>query len=66
MKNTYLVKITKQTFKIGDQVIMWWIPACIQGKFMLRHRGSFKIVSILKNGIYKLANKHGTLKATSS
>src|SRR6266540_2935225 len=27
MKNAYLVKYTKQKFKIGDQVTMWWTPS---------------------------------------
>ena len=27
MKNAYFVKSIKQTFKIGDQVTMWWTPA---------------------------------------
>jgi len=27
MKNAYPMKSTKQTFKIEDQVTIWWIPA---------------------------------------
>ncbi len=41
---------------------MWWTLAQIQRKFILRRRGSFKIVAILGNGMYKLADKHETLK----
>ena len=57
------MKFIKQTFKIGDQVTMWWTPAHTQGKFIPRRKGLYKIVTILENGTYKLANKCGTLKA---
>ncbi len=62
MKNAYLVKSTKQTFKMGDQVTMWWTPTRTQGKFVPRHRGLFEIVAILENCTYKLADEHEILK----
>ena len=62
MKNAYPVKSTKQTFKIEDQVIMWWIPAQTQGKFVPQRKGPYEIVAILENGTYKLADECGTLK----
>jgi len=62
MKNAYSVKSTKQRFKIGDQVTMWWTPTRTQGKFVPRHKGSYEIVAILENSIYKLADEHGILK----
>ena len=62
MKNAYPMKSTKQTFKIGDQVIMWWTPACIQGKFVYRHKGPYEVVAILGNSTYKLADERETLK----
>ncbi len=61
MKNAYPMKFTKQTFKIGDQVTIWWIPARTQEKFISRCRGSYEIVAILKNGIYKLADEYEIL-----
>ncbi len=63
MKNTYLVKSTKQTFKIGDQVTMWWIPARTQGKFVPRRKGPYEVIAILDNSTYKLTDKRETLKA---
>ena len=63
MKNAYPVKSTKQTFKIGDQVTMWWTPARTQGKFIPRRKGSYEVVAILGNGTYKLANECEILKA---
>ena len=63
MKNAYPVKSTKQTFKIEDQVIMWWMPARTQGKFVPRRKGPYEVVVILGNDTYKLADEHGTLKA---
>ena len=63
MKNAYPVKFTKQNFKIEDQVTIWWTPARTQGKFVPRRKGLYEIVAILGNGIYKLADKQGTLKA---
>ena len=42
---------------------MWWIPAWTQGKFVPQRKGPYKIVAILGNGTYKLANECGTLKA---
>src|SRR6266542_7172559 len=63
MKNAYPVKFTKQSFKIGDQVTMWWTPARTQGKFVLRRKGPYEVVAILKNGTYKLADERETLKA---
>ncbi len=63
MKNAYPVKSTKQVFKIRDQVTMWWTPARTQGKFVPRRKGPYKVVAILKNGIYKLADECETLKA---
>src|SRR6266542_4613273 len=63
MKNAYPVKSTKQTFKMEDQVTMWWTPTRTQGKFVPRHKGSYEIVAILENSIYKLADEYGTLKA---
>ena len=62
MKNAYLVKSTKQIFKIGDQVTIWWTPAHTQGKFIPQRKGPYEIVAILGNGTYKLADEHGTLK----
>ena len=62
MKNAYLVKTTKQTFKIGDQVTMWWTPARTQEKFVSRRKGLYEIVAILGNGIYKLADECEILK----
>ena len=62
MKNAYPVKSTKQTFKMEDQVTMWWTPTRTQGKFVPRHKGSYEIVAILENSIYKLADEHGILK----
>ncbi len=63
MKSTYLIKSTKQIFKISDQIIMWWTPTRTQGKFVPRCKGSYEIVAILENSTYKLADKHGTFKA---
>ena len=63
MKNAYPVKFTKQSFKIGDQVTMWWTPARTQGKFVPRRKGPYEVVAILGNGTYKLADERGTLKA---
>ncbi len=63
MKNAHPVKSTKQMFKIGDQVTMWWTPAWTQGKFVPQRKGLYEIVAILENSTYKLADKHGTLKA---
>ena len=62
MKNAYPVKSIKQTFKIGDQVTMWWTPTRTQGKFVPRHKGPYEIVAILRNGIYKLSDERETLK----
>ena len=62
MKNAHPVKSTKQTFKIEDQVIMWWILARTQGKFVPRHKGLYEVIAILRNGTYKLADERGTLK----
>src|SRR6266498_39165 len=63
IKNAYPVKFTKQKFKIGDQVTMWWTSARTQGKFVPRHKGPYEVVAILENGTYKLADECGTLKA---
>ncbi len=63
MQNAYPVKFTKQTFKIKDQVTMWWTPAHTQGKFVPRHKGSYEVVAILENSTYKLADERETLKA---
>ncbi len=63
MKNTYPVKFTKQTFKIGNQVTMWWTPAWTQEKFVPKRKGPYKIIAILRNSTYKLADECGTLKA---
>ena len=63
MINAYLVKTTKQTFKIEDKVTMWWTSAWTQEKFISKHRGLFEIVAILRNGTYKLADECGILKA---
>ncbi len=63
MKNTYLVKSTKQSFKVGDQVTMWQTPARTQEKFIPRRKGLYEIVAILRNGTYKLADECETLKA---
>jgi len=57
MKNAYPVKSTKQSFKIGDQVTMWWTPARTQRKFIPRRKGPYEIVAILGNGTYKLADE---------
>ncbi len=57
MKNAYPVKSTKQMFKIGDQVTMWWTLTQIQGKFVPRHKGPYEIIAILRNDMYKLANE---------
>ncbi len=57
MKNAYPVKSTKQTFKIKDQVTMWWTPARTQGKFVPRRKGPYEIIAILRNSTYKLANE---------
>ena len=62
MKNAYPVKSTKQKFKIGDQVTMWWTLARTQGKFVPQRKGPYEIVAILGNSIYKLADKRRTLK----
>ncbi len=56
------MKSTKQTFKIEDQVTMWQTLAQTQGKFVPRRKGPYKVVAILENGIYKLADERGTLK----
>src|SRR6266542_6026926 len=64
MKNTYPMKSTKQNFKIGDQVTMWWTPACTQGKFVPRRKGPYEVVAILGNKSYKLVDERGTLKAS--
>ena len=63
MKNVYPMKSTKQKFKIGDQVTMWWTPARTQGKFVPQRKGPYKVVAILGNGTYKLADERETLKA---
>src|SRR6266498_2812333 len=63
MKNAYPVKFTKQSFKIEDQVTMWWIPARTHGKFVPRCKGPYEVVAILENDSYKLADERGTLKA---
>src|SRR6266540_1687251 len=63
MKNAYPVKSTKQKFKIGDQVTMWWTPARTQEKFVPQRKGSYEVVAILENETYKLANERGILKA---
>src|SRR6266542_6902866 len=63
IKNAYPVKSTKQTFKIGGQVTMWWTPARTQGKFVLGRKGPYEVVAILGNRTYKLADECGTLKA---
>ena len=63
MKNAYPVKSTKQKFKIGDQVTMWWISARTQGKFVPWRKGPYEVVAILENRTYKLADERGTLKA---
>ncbi len=41
---------------------MWWISAWTQEKFIPKHRGLFKIVAILGNSTYKLADERETLK----
>jgi len=63
MKNVYPMKSTKQKFKIGDQVTMWWTPARTQGKFVPQRKGPYEVVAILENETYKLADERGTLKA---
>src|SRR6266498_5029674 len=63
MKNAYPVKSTKQKFKIGDQVTMWWTPAQTQEKFVPWRKGPYEVVAILSNRTYKLADKRETLKA---
>ena len=63
MKNAYSVKFIKQTFKIGDRVTMWWILVRTQRKFVPKHKGSYEVVAILGNGMYKLADERGILKA---
>src|SRR6266540_5438928 len=63
IKNAYPVKSTKQSFKIGDQVTMWWTPARTQGKFVPQRKGPYEVVAILDNGTYKLADERGILKA---
>ncbi len=62
IKNAYAVKSTKQTFKIGDQVTIWWTPARTQGKFVPRRKGPYEVVAILGNSTYKLADERETLK----
>ncbi len=42
---------------------MWWKPTLTQEKFVSRNKGSYKIVAILGNGTYKLADKCEMLKA---
>ncbi len=42
---------------------MWWISARTQGKFVPQRKGPYKVVAILGNGTYKLADERGTLKA---
>ncbi len=34
MKDAYPVQVTKQSFKIGDKVIIYWKLAETQGKFV--------------------------------
>src|SRR6266545_2730063 len=63
MKNAYPVKFTKQSFKIDDQVTMWWTPARTQEKFVPQRKGPYEVVAILENRTYKLADERGTLKA---
>src|SRR6266540_6979645 len=63
MKDAYPVKSTKQMFKIGDQVTMWWTPARTQEKFVPQRKGSYEVVAILENRTYKLADECETLKA---
>ncbi len=63
MKNAYPVQMTKQSFKIGDKVTMYWKPAETQGKFVPRRRGPYDIIGVLGNGTYKLADEKGVLKA---
>ena len=63
MKDAYPVKSTKQNFKIGDQVTMWWTLARTQGKFVPQRKGLYEIVAILGNGTYKLADEREILKA---
>ncbi len=62
MKDAYPVKSTKQTFKIGDQVTMWWISTWTQRKFVPRRKGLYEVVASLGNDTYKLANERKTLK----
>ena len=62
MKNAYPVKSTKQKFKIGDQVTMWWTSARTQGKFVPQRKGPYEVVAILGNRTYKLADERGILK----
>jgi len=57
------VKFIKQTFKIRNQVTMWWTPARTQGKFEPRRKGPYEVVAILGNDTYKLADKREILKA---
>ncbi len=57
------MKSTKQIFKIGDQVTMWWISARTQGKFVPQHKGPYEVIAILGNSTYKLADERETLKA---
>ncbi len=64
MKDAYPVKSIKQTFKIGDQVIMQWTSACTQEKFVSRHKGPYEVVAILGNSIYKLADEYEILKVS--
>ena len=63
MKNAYPVQMTKQSFKIGDKVTMYWKPAETQGKFVPRRQGPYDIIGVLDNRTYKLADEKGVLKA---
>ena len=59
MKDAYPVQMIKQSFKIGDKVIMYWKLTETQEKFVLRHHGPYDIMGILGNRTYKLADDVG-------
>ncbi len=63
MKNTYPVQVTKQSFKIGDKITIYWKLAETQEKFVSWCREPYDIMGILGNRIYKLADEKEVLKA---
>ena len=64
MKNAYPVQVIKQNYKLEDKVTMYWKLVETQGKFVLRRRGPYDIISVLSNRTYKLADEKGVLKAS--